>query len=131
MSGVSIEVLRRQALASGAELEIEGAIFNSGKVKMQLAPKVVALPVEIAPALIASPALTIEDVTEILAERDAAWREQITQMTQAFMAALKALQPVAPVEGKPAKVVKFKVTYDRAGNTEDIIPIYEQQNTKP
>ena len=126
MNGISLEALRRQALASGAELEIDGAIFNSGKAKIRAEPKAAEPVCEVEP--VSPPALTMKDVTEMLAQRDATWRAQITEMTQAFTAALKSLQPVKEIDGKPAKVLKFEVTYDRAGHTKEITPIYEQTN---
>lgn len=124
MKTLSLEQLRKHALASGAELQIGSAKFNSDRVRVadMESPKPPA-PVPIAPQAPITPALTRADVDELMAARDAVWRQQIEQLTQAFGVALKATQ--RSTESKPAaQVARFEITYDRDKCVTGIVPVY-------
>lgn len=124
MKTISLEQLRKQALSRGAELEVNGTRFNAGREQVAPAPKLLPAPSSVpapAPTAPAERGLTLHEVELLLAERDAAWRAQIEQVTQVFSAALKALQSTP----KPsAKVLKFTATYDFHGRIEEIRPVY-------
>lgn len=119
MKTLTADQLRKHALTTGAELEIGGAKFNSGRAQVAPPP---AAPRAAPAAPPAEPAMTRADMDALLAERDAVWRQQIDHLTQAFGAALKAVQPQPA--GKPARVTKFDITYDRDKCVTSIVPVY-------
>lgn len=84
----------------------------------------VIVPRKVVPIIEAKPedhtetTLSLDQVSAMLAERDAAWSQQIHAITQAFSGALKAIgaQPQAPAKGW-----EFKVAYRSNGAIETII----------
>ncbi|MBY0438583.1 MAG: hypothetical protein K2W80_10355 [Burkholderiales bacterium] len=98
--------LRRKALATGAELEIDGAVFNAGRERVRAVPKIEA-PI-VAPPPPVAPGITREEVMALLNERDAAWQTLFAELG----AKINAIKP-AP---KKAQAVSF--TYDELGRIE-------------
>jgi hypothetical protein len=104
--------LRRKALATGAEVEIDGVVFNAGRERVRAVPKVEA-PV-VVPAVVPPPAppvapgITREEVMALLEARDAAWQMLFAELG----AKINAMKP-AP---KKAQAVSF--TYDELGRIE-------------
>lgn len=100
--------LRRRALASGAEVEIDGRVFNAARAKVAARPRVdpAPQPPVSAPAPpAAAPGITREEVVALLDARDAAW--------QALFAELGA-SVVALRNQKPPRY-DFDFTYDERG----------------
>ncbi|MCA3116430.1 MAG: hypothetical protein ING91_19545 [Rhodocyclaceae bacterium] len=102
--------LRRLALATGAELEIDGRVFNAGRERVHAVPKVEAPAVlpEVAPPPPVAPGITREEVMALLDARDAAWQMLFAELG----AKINAIKP-AP---KKAQAVSF--TYDELGRIE-------------
>lgn len=111
--------LRRHALATGAELEVDGRRFNAGQERVTAVPKPAPAPAPEAPPPAPEPAppapdtLTRSDVEEMLAQRDLAWAGQIQAITKAFSAALAAMPK--PAGAPPTRPWQFDVQYDRSG----------------
>lgn len=103
------EQLRRLALATGAELEIGGQVFNAARERVLARrpadpPKVVPDPPK-PPAPPAPDFLTRADVTEMLEARDAAWQMLFAELG-ASVAALRA---------RKSPEYAFDFTYDERG----------------
>ena len=94
----SLDDIRRQALEDGDELVINGRAFNRSRTVVPPAPrpKIAAVPAQPKPELPAAPAaITAEDLSRMLAERDAAWKVQSEMVVQAFSRALESLPKTA------------------------------------
>ena len=83
-----------------------------------IVPRKVVPILEAKPEAPAETTLSLDQVSTMLAERDAAWSQQVQAITQAFSGALEAIgqQPQAPSKGW-----EFKVTYRSNGATDTII----------
>ena len=97
--------LMRRALAEGVEVEIDGRVMNSERQKIRAIPRAAAPVAIIAPAKPAPPALSRQDVQDMLSAQEARWKVAFDQLR----AEVRAPKP-AP---KPAKKV-IKFTYDGA-----------------
>ena len=125
MKTLTADQLRKHALATGSELEMGGSRFNSDRAQllptdMPVATAVASVALPPPPAAPTEPAMTRAEVAALMAERDAVWSRQIDHLTKVFAEALKAAQPT----GKPARVAKFDITYDRDKCVTSIVPVY-------
>lgn len=105
--------LRRKALAMGAELEIDGTVFNASREQIRAVPKVeapVVAPAVVQPAPAAAPVDTITraEVLALLEARDAAWQMLFAELG-ASVAALRA---------RKAPEYSFDFAYDELGRVE-------------
>ena len=116
MKTVSLDQLHRHALAIGAELEMNGAKFNTARAQVAARLAAPNVPPE------TPPSMTRIEVAALIAERDVVWQQQIDHLTQAFSAALKAVQ-LAPKD-TTSRVLKFNVTYDEDKCVTGIVPVY-------
>ena len=83
-----------------------------------IVPRKVVPILEAKPEAPAETTLSLDQVSSMLAERDAAWSQQIHAITQAFSGALKAIGDQSQA---PSKGWEFKVTYRSNGATDTII----------
>ena len=116
----SLDDIRRQALEDGDELVINGRSFNRSRTVVPPAPrpKIAAVPVqpkqELPPA---ASAITAEDLSRLLAERDTAWKIQSDMVAQAFGRAIDLLpQPAA----NPPSRWLFTPKYNERGAIETL-----------
>ncbi len=101
--------LRRKALADGAELEIDGRVFNAERRQFSV-PKVVPKPAAKQPDPPAPPVITVQgisqaDVQAMLDARDAIWKARFDDLG-AQLAALRK---------RPAPKYSFSFDYDGEG----------------
>jgi hypothetical protein len=87
MKPMTEDQLRRHALASGAELTIDGRPFNTERAQVAV-PRAAArpppIPVPAAPPPPAAPNFTQADVERMLAEQEARFTQQLSAMLQAI-----------------------------------------------
>ena len=128
---LTLEEARRQALAGGYEIVIDGKSFNKARAVVQAAarPKVAAVvaqppPAPPAPTPAPPPSITADDVARLLADRDAAWQTQSDRVTQAFARAIESIPQ--PIGRTPSRWV-FKPKYDMRGAIETLtaVPQYD------
>lgn len=129
MKTIGIDDLRRRALATGFEVEVAGAKFNTAREQVSVAPASQPTPAAppaalVAPAPPPDPGVTRAEVAAMVAERDAVWRQQIDHLTQAFGAALQSLRQPAQKAGATHRVVRFEMTYDDDKCLTGIVPVY-------
>jgi len=110
---MSPEKALRRALASGAELEIDGRVMNASRQRVKPAPvrevpKPAAAPA-LAPAPVVEPpkpaGITREEVQAMLDARDAAWQMLFAELS----ASVASLRP------RKAAEYDFDFTYDERG----------------
>ena len=116
----SLDDIRRQALEDGDELVINGRSFNRSRtvVPPSPRPKIAVAPAQPKPELpAAQAAITAEDLSRMLAERDAAWKVQSEMVVQAFGRAIDSFPqpPAIP----PSRWV-FTPKYDEYGKFETL-----------
>ena len=116
----SLDDIRRQALEDGDELIIDGRSFNRSRTVVTPAarPKIAVVPAQPKPDPPAAPsAITAEDLSRLLAERDAAWKMQSEMVTQAFGRAIDSLPQ--PAANPPSRWV-FTPKYNERGEIETL-----------
>ena len=113
----SLEELQRRALATGATLEVGGAVFNAAGLKVVLPPpaptpaprpaSVVSVP---APMPASQSSMSRDELAEVLASRDAFWMAEIQRMTMTMT------QGFLLAQDKPAPLGwRFVPEYHRGG----------------
>ena len=110
----SLDDIRRQALEDGDELVINGRSFNRSRTVVPPAPrpKIAVVPVQPKPEPPAAPAaITAEDLSRMLAERDAAWKIQSEMVVQAFSRAIESMPQLAA--NQPGKWIMTPKYNDR------------------
>ena len=116
----SLDDIRRQALEDGDELVINGRSFNRSRTVVPPAPrpKIAVVPAQPKPELPAAPAaITAEDLSRLLAERDTAWKIQSDMVAQAFGRAIDSLPQ--PAANPPSRWV-FTPKYNERGAIETL-----------
>lgn len=100
----SIEDLQRMAMAKGASVDIDGAVFNAGhrKAVTRPAPPPPATPPAPAPAapvvasvpkpVAASPGFSRDELAKVLATRDEFWRAELKRVTDTMAETFSALK---------------------------------------
>lgn len=111
----STDELRRLALRTGAEVEIDGRPFNAARAMLALSPSPSSTPVAAAEPAAAAPALVPEPVQTLtqaqVEQMLTAHNRRVTEQITSIIAALK--QPQTSPTGAPVREWKFQVIYDK------------------